>query len=113
MNNRKTGSRYEEAAAVYMEEKGMHIVCRNFRTRTGEIDIVAIDRGVLVFAEVKYRRDDSRGTALEAISSAKQKQVRSVARQFLFSHKEYTGHPIRFDAVGITGDQFQYIQNAF
>ena len=49
----KKGQTGEEAAALHLEKKGMRILERNFRSRTGEVDIVAIDREILVFAEVK------------------------------------------------------------
>ncbi|CDC50014.1 uPF0102 protein HMPREF0991_01614 [Clostridium sp. CAG:58] len=70
-NKRMEGSRYEQLAARYLEQKGMDVLELNYRCRTGEIDIIARDGGYLVFVEVKYRKTKRAGYALEAIDSRK------------------------------------------
>lgn len=75
-NKRMEGSRYEQLAARYLEQKGMDVLELNYRCRTGEIDIIARDGGYLVFVEVKYRKTKRAGYALEAIDSRKAGQVR-------------------------------------
>ena len=64
MNKRKVGNKGEDEAVQYLEEQGLHILERNFRTREGEIDIVAEDGGVLVFFEVKFRSSAGTGMRL-------------------------------------------------
>ena len=59
MNLRQKGNTYEEQAEAYLKSTGYRILCRNFRSRTGEIDIIGRDGNYLVFVEVKYRSDDS------------------------------------------------------
>ena len=105
-NKRMEGSRYEQLAARYLEQKGMDV-------RTGEIDIIARDGGYLVFVEVKYRKTKRAGYALEAIDSRKAGQVRRVAAVYLYEHGFPESAACRFDAVGIDGEQITHLINAF
>lgn len=59
-NRRAIGTEYETLACEYLTRHGYQILCRNFRCRQGEIDIITRDRDYLVFIEVKYRRDEHR-----------------------------------------------------
>lgn len=69
MNKRKIGSRYEEAAAAFLQKQGFRILGKNFRCRQGEIDLVCREGKELVFTEVKYRSDASCGSPFEAVDS--------------------------------------------
>lgn len=113
MNKRETGSRYEEMAAEFLEQKGCRILEKNYRTRNGEIDLILMDGRYLVFAEVKYRKDDRKGTALEAVDWRKQQIIRRVAAEYLYRHHCRADQPCRFDVIGITGDVISHIKNAF
>ena len=55
MNKRETGSRYEDAAAAFLQSKGLRLLEKNFRCRKGEIDLILMDGACLVFTEVKYK----------------------------------------------------------
>lgn len=112
-NKRKTGSRYEEQAAAFLKKQGMRIVEQNYRCRSGEIDLIARDGRYLVFVEVKYRANESAGTALEAIDYRKAAQVRRVAALYLMEKHYPEETPCRFDAVGIDGDKVTHIKDAF
>ncbi|WP_019003741.1 YraN family protein [Cohnella laeviribosi] len=99
---KRAGREAEEAAAKYLAAQGYAIIERNWRCRTGEIDLIAADGGVLVFVEVRSRRNPSRfGSAVEAFSSAKQAQVRSVASVYLAMSRQQV-RPVRFDAIAVT-----------
>ena len=74
MNKRKTGAKYEKQAADYLERQGVEILARNYRNRKGEIDLIGRDSEYTVFFEVKYRRDNSKGTPEEAVHYGKQKK---------------------------------------
>ncbi len=113
-NNRKIGSRYEDLAAAYLSEAGYRILTRNYRNRFGEIDIIAADpKGTLVFAEVKYRRQDETA-ALEAVTPAKRRQISRIALFYLNHTKTGTEYPCRFDVIGINGEgRIVHIENAF
>ena len=89
------GQRGEQAAADYLESRGLRILDRNWRSADGEIDIVAVERQVLVVCEVKSRTSMRYGGPLEAVSRAKRARLRRLAVQWL------NAHGIRFDEVRI------------
>ena len=89
------GQRGEQAAADYLESRGLRILDRNWRCADGEIDIVAVERQVLVVCEVKSRTSMRYGGPLEAVSRAKRARLRRLAVQWL------NAHGIRFDEVRI------------
>lgn len=112
MNKRTKGNDYEKLAGAYLEKQGYQILEYNFYSRAGEIDIVAMHEGYLVFVEVKYRQNEQKGYPLEAISLQKQKTISRCALYYL-KKKGFSEVPVRFDVVGILGEQIQLIQNAF
>jgi len=111
MNKRGTGTFYEDAVCKYLENAGVEIIERNYRCSKGEIDIIGIQGEVLIFFEVKYRRNNEFGDALEAVDIKKQKRIINCANYYLAfkSSDKY----IRFDVIGITGEKIKWIQNAF
>lgn len=112
MNRRKIGQEQEKLAAKYLEEKGYEILERNYRIRTGEIDLIARDARYLVFIEVKYRKNLQMGDPLEAVDVRKQQRIYQTARYYLHQ-KKWENMPCRFDVIGITGTQICHIRNAF
>ncbi len=80
---RRLGRRGEEEAARFLERKGLRIVERGYRALRGEIDIIAWDSDTLVFVEVKTRTDPEQGLPEEAVTPAKQAQVRRIATAYL------------------------------
>ena len=108
---RRLGARGEDLAARHLEARGLEVVDRNFRTRFGELDVVARDSRFLVFCEVKTRiaRASDAAAALgpfAAIGPRKQRQVRAMAREWLAEGRLDGARPpeIRFDAIGISFD---------
>ncbi|MGN8887110.1 YraN family protein [uncultured Blautia sp.] len=112
MNKRKIGSCHEEQAAAFLKKQGLYIVERNFRCRTGEIDIIARDGDYLVFTEVKYRRTGESGWASAAVDWHKRQRISRAAQFYLIRHG-YADIPCRFDVVAIDGNRIQWIRNAF
>lgn len=112
-SSRSVGSKYEAYAAAYLESLGYRLIARNFRCRSGEIDLIASDEGVLVFAEVKYRADDRRGGPFAAVNYHKQAQISRTALYYLMTHGLSADTPCRFDVVGITGKKIELIKDAF
>ncbi len=112
-NKRALGSRYEQMACAYIEEEGMRVIETNYRTRLGEIDIIARDRNELVFLEVKYRKNRNYGGAESAIPRSKQKTIIQVAKLYMKMHGISPKSFIRFDAVLIDGDEITHIKNAW
>jgi len=97
----RLGRRGEELAAEHLERLGFTIVARNHRTRHGELDLVAFDGDVLVFAEVKTRRRGT-GSPWESLHLKKRAQVRRMAAAYLNQVPERPrGGTLRFDAIGV------------
>ena len=111
-NNRAVGTVYEQIAGTFLEKKGFQILEYNYRCRGGEVDLIARDGAYLVFCEVKYRRSDQSGSALEAVDVRKQKRLCLCARQYLTSHG-MEEQPTRFDVIGIQGNEIIHIEDAF
>jgi putative endonuclease len=95
----KTG---EDCAVAELERRGYAILARRYRTRYGEIDIVASDDGTTVFVEVKARASDEFGCAAEAVTPWKQRRLVRMARDYL-ARNGLTNEPSRFDVVAIDG----------
>ena len=112
-NRRQTGTVYEEKAAAFLEEKGFHIVERNFRCRQGEIDLIARDGRYLVFVEVKYRSGQKAGHPAESVHFKKQQRIIQTARYYCYQHHIPEIQPCRFDVVTILGEQTEHIEHAF
>jgi len=109
MNKRKIGSLAEGRAEVFLLEQGYQIITRNFQTRFGEIDLIVKKDNVIVFVEVRYRKDDSFGSPLESISTKKIKSICKTA--LLFPGLENQDR--RFDVIAITGEKIEHLSNAF
>ena len=113
MNKRAVGSVYEQSAARFLKDKGYSILEMNFRCRFGEIDIIAKDGSVLVFAEVKYRASSGSGFPSEAVNYRKQSTICKVADRYMLKHGLYDNTPCRFDIISVLGDEIRHIENAF
>lgn len=105
----------EEEAARFLEARGLPVLARNVRVGGGEIDLVAADGSAVVFVEVKWRRDASRGTPAEAVTPAKRKKLLSAARAWLAENPSSGTREVRFDVVAIEGDagKTDWIRGAF
>lgn len=124
---RRTGSRQrkasgqaaEDTAFAYLQTLGYAPVMRNWRCRSGEIDLIMRDGKTLVFAEVRSRTSPSRyGTAVEAVTPRKCRQVRDTAAVYLRMQGS-EGISVRFDVVAVTFradgavDELKHIPGAF
>jgi putative endonuclease len=108
----RKGLRAEMLAAWYLRLKGYRVLAMRYKTRVGEIDLVARRGRDIVFAEVK-RRPDLRG-GLEAVHGGNQARVRRAAELYLQKHPRYTVLGTRFDVlVLVPGRWPQHIRNAF
>ncbi len=106
------GGEAEEKAARFLARKGLRIVARNYRTRMGEIDLVARDGATLVFVEVRLRSSARFGSAAASIDWRKRSRVEAAARHFLASLAHEP--PCRFDVVTLDGDSAaSWLRGAF
>jgi putative endonuclease len=105
------GGDAEERAAAYLSGRGLQIVSRNYRTRLGEIDLVAREGEVLVFVEVRMRASGHFGGALESITPRKQRRIQVAAWQYL---SQWAQPPrCRFDVVAIEDGDVRWLRAAF
>lgn len=102
----------EVKAAEFLKKKNYEITDKNFKTRIGEIDVIARDGEYVVFVEVKTRTDDSFGAPAEAVDLKKQEKYRLVAAEYL-QKNGLTEKPCRFDVVEIENGKINHIENAF
>jgi putative endonuclease len=94
------GRRGEQLAAEYLERSGFRILDRNWHCAEGEIDIVAVDRHVLVICEVKTRSGEQYGTPLEAVTASKRRRLRRLAVRWVTAHGVIFDE-IRVDVIGV------------
>jgi len=99
-DRRALGAAGESAAARYLVRLGYRIVEANVRCRIGEIDLIAIDAGVIVFVEVKSNRGDRFGAPEEMVTPAKQRRLTRLAGWYL-QRRCWLGRPARFDVVAV------------
>lgn len=112
ISKRKTGSLYENLAAAYLDAQGFRIIERNFRCRSGEIDIIAFEGSCLCFIEVKYRKDDRCGRPAAAVTLSKQRTIIRVSEYFIMRRNLYNTMR-RYDVIEILGNEIHLIRNAY
>ncbi|MBQ5954139.1 MAG: YraN family protein [Lachnospiraceae bacterium] len=113
MNKRKVGGRYEEAAALWLQKKGCRLLEKNFRIRSGEIDLIMEDGSTIVFVEVKFRGGKGYGSGEEHVGRRKQERIIRVARFFLLRYG-LSDRYCRFDVISIDGQgRITHYENAF
>lgn len=98
MNKGNIGSWGEEIACNYIMKKGMTVISRNYRSKFGEIDIIAKDGGCIVFIEVKTRKNNLYGNASEYVTRKKQKKIILTAQEYIGSD---TDTEMRFDVIEV------------
>jgi putative endonuclease len=105
----------EDQAARFLEGHGLALLARNVRVGAGELDLVAEDGGCVVFVEVKWRRDASRGAPAEAVTPLKRRKLLSAARAWLAENPSSAQREVRFDVVAIESgaNTIEWIRGAF
>ena len=108
----------EDLAAARLSAGGARILDRNWRCRDGELDIVAVEDGVLVFVEVKTRSSLAFGDPAEAVHPVKAERLRRLAARWLVEHPETYWPDIRFDVMAIVrggpdGPAVRHLRGAF
>lgn len=111
------GQAAESEAERYLRRKGYHILARNARTPSGELDLVARSGPVLVFVEVKARGSTTHGGAVGAVDGRKQARLVRLAAQYLARHR-LRDQPCRFDVILCAGETdapavIEHIEHAF
>ncbi|MBU3671673.1 MAG: YraN family protein [Sinobacteraceae bacterium] len=112
------GRRAEQLAAQHLERHGAEIVLRNFRRRSGELDLVARWRDMLLIVEVRLRSNRDFGGSAASVDSGKQRKIIRTTRQLLQCHPALARWPLRFDVIAVEADpdgkwQLEWIAHAF
>ncbi|WP_051081547.1 YraN family protein [Thiofilum flexile] len=106
------GQQAEEQALVYLQQQGLTLRERNFRCKTGEIDLIMQHGETVVFVEVKYRRSTQYGGALLSISARQQQRIIKTASYYLMRQAPYA--QARFDVIALEGENnLHWLPNAF
>lgn len=118
--NRKQdfGKASEKQAEKYLRAHKHRIIARNYLTRQGEIDLISVlPDALLVFTEVRSRRDCTYGHPVETVDARKQGHIRAAAKHFLYENPEFAGYACRFDVITIVGEGqdavLEHFQDAF
>ncbi len=115
-DNMRLGRAGEVSAERFLRKKGYRIIERNYRTRFGELDIIARDGRTLVFVEVKARTGQAFGSPGEAVGRRKQSRL-TLAAGLYMEERRLRDLPVRFDVVGVLGDgpgaEMELLQDAF
>jgi putative endonuclease len=112
----KFGKQGEELAVKHLKKQGYEIICVNYRTRLGEIDIIAKDKDTIVFVEVKSRSSSAYGSPKQAVTLEKQKKISKNALLYLKETSQMNARA-RFDVVAVFSSNdkadVEIIKNAF
>jgi putative endonuclease len=109
----RAGARAEELCAELLARAGLRVLERNWRCRHGEIDLIAEERGTLVFAEVRLRQDERFGGAAESVTGGKRARLIAAARLYLSLRPEAE---CRFDVLlldALDPGRIRWVRNAF
>ena len=116
MNTKTIGNNGENKAADYLETQGYSIIERNWRTKTGEIDIIAEKAETLVFVEVKTLPQATSDMLSSVLNRQKLQRIVKTSKRFLLNHRQYSNSYVRYDVIVIDMPgypQVYHIENAF
>ncbi len=116
MNKKITGNKGEDRACQFLKEKGFKVLERNWRTRTGEIDIIVNKDDLIVFVEVKTIPNGTRDMLQRELNQQKLQRIVKTSKCFLIKHREYNSSYIRYDVIVLDMPGLPpvyHIENAF
>ncbi len=113
----QAGNAGEALACTYLQDRGLSLLMRHYRSPFGEIDLVMRDGDILIFVEVRQRRSEQFGTPAETVDARKQARLRATAEHYLQRHTRESQNPCRFDIVAIIdnagGQRIEWLRDAF
>lgn len=116
MNTKIVGDCGEHKAVEYLKQKGYEILSNNWRTRDGEIDIIAYIKETVVFAEVKTLPNCTSDMLEKVLNAQKQSRIVKTSKRFLLNHRQYSNSYVRYDVILLDAPGFPdvyHIENAF
>lgn len=115
--HRQRGTQSELLAADFLQARGLKILERNFRCKTGELDLVCLDHEVLAIIEVRQRRSQEFGGALQSVTWCKQRKIIRATRYLLQRRAGWSARAVRFDVVAVEGppaaQRLVWVKDAF
>lgn len=113
ITSKQTGNTGENIAAKYLINKGYNIIESNYRTKRGEIDIIAEDNDILVFVEVKFRNTNLFGLGSYAVDRRKKQKIINTARSYIYENEISPEKAVRFDVIDIFENNIEHFEGAF
>jgi putative endonuclease len=113
LNKKQIGTIAEEKACLFLKKQGFCLIERNYHSPFGEIDLIMKDKDEIVFIEVRSRAYSTYGTAIESINKNKQQKVIKSAICYLQKRKWLDQTNYRFDVIGCSPGNIEWIKNAF
>ena len=116
MNTKQVGDDGENRAVSYLLSKGFAIIERNWRTKGGEVDIIAFKNDILVFVEVKTLPNGTPDMIQRELNNQKRERIIKTSKRFLLNHRQYSNSYVRFDVIVIDMPGLEpvyHIENAF
>lgn len=114
--NQTMGKAGEETALEFLQQQGYSLVCRNYRCRFGEIDLILRKDNLLIFAEVKTRRSQRYGLPRESVTPSKQNTIRKTALQYIQRY-QIREMQLRYDVIevyqNVIPEKVIHLANAF
>jgi putative endonuclease len=109
----QSGEHAEQLALSYLQNQGLRWLCSNYRCKVGELDLVMQEDAVVVIVEVRYRKSEKYGGALQSITWRKQQRIVAATQHFVILN-QLNHARIRFDVVAISAEhRIEWIKNAF
>jgi len=109
----RLGKQGEEQAAAFLKSSGMEIITQNYRSKTGEIDIIALDRETIIFIEVKTWSVFGMEDLKYGVDIKKQRKIIKTAKFFLLENRKYSNMTIRFDVIFVSNNSINHLASAF
>lgn len=109
----RIGQRAEKQAERHLRQHGLRTLLRNWRCRSGEIDLVCEEQDMLVVVEVRARSREDYGHAVDTVDQRKQAKLIRTAQAMLQAHPQWQERPLRFDVVGISQGRIDWVRDAF
>jgi putative endonuclease len=108
----------ETLAVSHLQERGVEVLARNLRCKSGELDIVARENNTLLIVEVRQRTRRDFGGALESVTWRKRRNIIRATRYFLQANRDWRTHSLRFDVIAVEGTpdgahQVNWVRDAF
>lgn len=117
LSTTELGKQAEDFALAYLQQQNLALICRNFRCRFGEIDLILRDKNTVVFVEVRWRRNNHFLAPQETIDRRKRDKLVKTGQLFIQSAQAPRDSDFRFDVVALTGvgggRKIEWIKNAF